>query len=79
MPLEPQAFASAHAELAAAVVTTGIVPLAAIRCEPRNGTRFETTAVEHSPPDLTVLHSTLLFRPLPFTHIRANHHTGSRR
>ena len=60
MPLELQAFASAHAELAAAVITTDILPTASIARAPSPGAHFETAAVEHSPPDLTVLHSTFL-------------------
>ena len=60
MPLELQGFASAHADLAAAVITTDILPFAPIRYAPRPGTQLETPAVEHSPPDLTVLHSTFL-------------------
>lgn len=60
MPLELQAFGSAHAELAAAAITTDILPVASICRAPVPGTQFETAAVEHSPPDLTVLHSTFL-------------------
>ena len=60
MPLELQAFASAHAELAAAVITTDILPAASIARAPSPGAHLETAAVEHSPPDLIVLHSTFL-------------------
>ena len=60
MPLELQAFGSAHAGLAAAVITTDILPVGSLRGAPVSGTHFETAAVEHSPPDLTVLHSTFL-------------------
>ena len=60
MPLEVQGFAFAHAHLAAAVITTDTLPLAPILHSPGAGMTFETAAVEHSPPDLTVLHSTFL-------------------
>jgi hypothetical protein len=60
MPLELQAFGSAHAALAAAVITTDIMPVVSTPRAPISGTRFETAPLEHSPPDLTVLHSTFL-------------------
>jgi hypothetical protein len=58
MPLEPHGFVSTHAELAAA--ESEMLPSAPILHAPFPGTCLETAAVEHSPPDLTVLHSTFL-------------------
>jgi hypothetical protein len=60
MPLELQPFPSGHAELATAVVTTDILPLASLSRAPSPGAHFDTAAVEHSPPDLIVLHSKFL-------------------
>ena len=60
MPLEPQGFSSAHAHLAVTVLTADVQPIATTLCVPLVGHRFETAAVEHSPPDLNVLHSVLL-------------------
>lgn len=60
MPLESQGFASAHAELAAAVMTTGdFLPVLVIALPPV-AIYTETPQVEHSPPDLNVLNSTFL-------------------
>ena len=53
MPLEPQGFASAHAELAAAVMSD-IRPLAPMLATPLSGVFSETAAVEHSPPDKVI-------------------------
>ena len=60
MPLELQAFGSADVQLAAAGITTDVLPFAPIFRPAVRGMHFETEPVEHSPPDLTVLHSTLL-------------------
>ena len=61
MPLEPQGFASAHAEFAAAaVVAADVVPVGTLLREPFPAGHLDMVPAEHSPPDLTVLHSTFL-------------------
>jgi hypothetical protein len=60
MPLELQAFASAHAELTVAVLT----PAAVVPAPAAPALSFEvhrrTAMVEYSPPDRNVLNSTFL-------------------
>ena len=60
MPLEPQGFASAHADLAVAgVVTTAVTDLSVLEaCSA--APHPEAPVSEHSPPDLNVLHSTFI-------------------
>jgi hypothetical protein len=60
MPLETQGFASAHAELAAAVITTGseaLIPVMTVRL---SVVHVDSPLLEPSPPDLNVLNSTFL-------------------
>jgi hypothetical protein len=59
MPLEPQGFAAAHSELAAALVSSEI-PVVPVLAGSLMTVRHEAAPVEHSPPDLNVLHSTFL-------------------
>jgi hypothetical protein len=60
MPLEPQGFTSAHAELAAAVLPVNSFYLLRVLTPARVVICTETPQVEHPPPDLNVLNSTFL-------------------
>ena len=58
MPFEPQGFSSAHGELAAAVIEEALVM--PVLDGPSTAVYRDTAAVEHSPPDLNVLHAVFL-------------------
>jgi hypothetical protein len=60
MPLEPHGFASAHAELAAAISTAETGLLFADIEVPSMAVEVDTPAADPSPPDLFVLHSAFL-------------------
>jgi hypothetical protein len=60
MPLEPQAFSSAHPELVAAPTLTHTTVVLPVVETSLIGLHSEAPVSEHSPPDLNVLHSTFL-------------------
>ena len=60
MPLEPQGFALAHAELAAAALTAETVAQISISTREFADVHSRTPQLEPSPPDLNVLNSTFL-------------------
>ena len=60
MPLEPQGFASAHADLAVVPVIASAVVLPPLLDYSSAAPRPEAPISDHSPPDLNVLHSTFV-------------------
>ena len=60
MPLEPQGFASPHAELAAVALIGETPRFAPMQIGWSKVLQRETPFVEHSPPDLNLLNSTFL-------------------
>jgi len=58
MPFEPQGFSLAHSGVAVALVAE--VPVMPVLDGPATAVYRDTAAVEHSPPDLNVLHATFL-------------------
>src|SRR5262245_29195253 len=60
LPLEPQGFASAHLELAAAADVLDTIIVLPQFDATSLAYHHEITASEHSPPDLNILHATFL-------------------
>jgi hypothetical protein len=60
MPLELQEFGAAHAELAIAEVLVSTIRFNTMLEPASEAPRSETLGSDHSPPDLNLLHSTLI-------------------